>query len=86
LMNLGEMTSGLAMAYGLDPAMRGIVTNLSIEFIKKARGDLVGECRCKLPGKGQAGNHEVASEIINSDGEIVARARATWLVGPRKTA
>lgn len=84
LINLGEMTSGLAMTYGLGKNMRGIVTKLSTEFIKKARGDLIGECHCDLPREGVSGTREVTSVILNNDGEAVARIKATWLIGPRR--
>ena len=82
LLNLGEVTSGLAMTAGLTANARAIVTALSIEFHKKARGTLVAECRCDIPDARVQGEHEVAAQIRDDAGDVVATTRARWLVGP----
>ncbi len=80
LMNLAEMASGLAMLSGLKSNIRGIVTSFHIEYLRKARGFLTARAWCEIPivvGKTPA---QVPVEIMNSQGEIVARATATWLL------
>lgn len=82
LMNLAEAASGLAFVYGLPPQTRAILTGLSIDYLKKARGTLVAECKCDPPATNERQEYEI--EVITRDksGEIVTRARAKWLVGP----
>jgi acyl-coenzyme A thioesterase PaaI-like protein len=86
LLNLGEVTSGLAMTAGLSAEARAIVTALSIEFHKKARGRLVAECRCEIPDARVRREHEVTAVIRDAAGDVVATTRARWLVGPRPEA
>ena len=84
LMNLAEAASGLALNYGLPDDARAILTGLSIDFLKKARGTLSAEARVELPESSERREYEFESVIRDEAGDVVARARARWLVGPRE--
>ena len=82
LANLGEFTSGLALYASMPSNSRGIITKLTIVYLKKARGTLRAECHCSVP--------EIANEdkeliletvIIDSASDSVARVAVTWRVG-----
>jgi len=81
LLNLAEMTSGLAAVYSMDPSLRGIITHLEMDYEKKARGTLTADC--ELPDLSGTERREETFEvrITDPDGEVVARARAVWLLG-----
>jgi acyl-coenzyme A thioesterase PaaI-like protein len=82
LMNLGEVATGLAMLVGLPPAIRGIVTGLSITFHKKARGRLTVECRCAIPAVTVDQEFAAEATITDPAGDVVARVTAHWRLGP----
>lgn len=83
LVNLGEVTSGLAMISALPAGTRSIVTELTAEFLKKARGPLTAECRCEVPANiGETLEQRVTAEISDRSGEVVARVHVTWRVSP----
>src|SRR3954463_6038480 len=71
LVNLAEVTSGTAMLMSLPPGTRGIVTALSIEYLKKARGTLTAECRCTLPAIDSELRFDVHADVKNTAGEVV---------------
>jgi uncharacterized protein (TIGR00369 family) len=84
LFTLAECTSGLAMAASIPDTMRIIVTDISIEFIKKARGLLVAEATCDMPDPAVEQRHEVRVDVTDEVGDAIAHATVRWLVGPNR--
>ena len=82
LMNLGELTTGLAMTLAMPDGARGIVTGLSMEYVKKARGVLTAECTAPAFDATVSAQHDFHARIVDESGDVVARATAHWLVGP----
>ena len=82
LMNLGEVATGVAVMSSLSEGMRGIITHLEMDYLKKARGPITAECRASLPAHDERMELDVTADLHDEAGEVVARARARWLVGP----
>jgi acyl-coenzyme A thioesterase PaaI-like protein len=85
LVNLGEVVTGLAVLTALPTGLRGIVTGLSAEYLKKARGDLIATARADAPGLAavtETRDLEVVAEIRDRSEQVVARVTARWRVGP----
>jgi acyl-coenzyme A thioesterase PaaI-like protein len=85
LVNLGEVTSGLAMIGGLPPSVRSIVTRLEIEYLKKARGTLTATADVSIPTVAVPLEHVVRANITDGGGDLVARIAVTWLLSPPDT-
>ena len=84
LMNLAEASSGLAFSYSLPANTRAILTGLSIEYLKKARGPLIAECHCSAPEDNSRQECQIEVITRNESGDIVTKAQALWMVGPLK--
>ena len=82
LANLGELASGLAMTTALPPDMRSIVTALSVEFRKKARGTLMAESRVTLPSVSGDTDHDVHAVIRDDASDVVAVVTVRWRLRP----
>ena len=82
LMNLCEMTSGMAMMCGLPDGVRGIVTSMSIEYYKKARGTITAEARVAVPTVTTDTDFDVEAACSDPTGVVVAKATIRWRLGP----
>lgn len=80
LVNLAEVASGTAMLTALPPGTRGIVTGLSISYLKKARGTVTAECRCDVPAVNGETSYDVHAVVRDSAGDVVAKATVNWLL------
>lgn len=83
LANLAELTSGLALTYGLPAEARAILIGLSIDYLKKARGTLEAECRLEVPDSSVRAEYAFESVVRDEAGDVVVRAVARWLIGPK---
>ncbi len=83
LANVGEFASALSMMSNAPPNVRMIVTDLSIEYLKKARGDLIAEGHSQLPTRVEAeAKHIARADIRDRADDVVARVAVTWLLRP----
>jgi acyl-coenzyme A thioesterase PaaI-like protein len=82
LMNLAEMTSGLAMMAALPPTVRGIVTTLSMTYHKKARGTIRAVAHVAVPSVTEDRDFDVTAECFDRDGALVATGHVRWRLGP----
>lgn len=80
--NLGELTSGLAILTCLSATTRGIPTKITIEYFKKARGDLVAESQVSLPKVTENIDFEIHADVLDADGDLVSRTTVIWRLGP----
>jgi acyl-coenzyme A thioesterase PaaI-like protein len=83
-MNLGELATGLATVASLPAASRSILTGLSMEYLKKARGTITAVCDVTIPETSQRTEHTVQGALTDASGAVVARVTARWLVGPEE--
>jgi hypothetical protein len=50
--------------------------------MKKARGRITAECRCELPAITADTRFELAAELRDESGDVVATATVAWLLSP----
>ncbi|MCF6288640.1 MAG: DUF4442 domain-containing protein [Proteobacteria bacterium] len=80
LINLGELTSGLAVLSGMTNDIRGILTKMEMEYKKKAKGNLTATCICDIPQVQEELNYTVQTIIKDLSGDVVAVGTFYWLL------
>ena len=83
LANLAEFTTGLATLSGMPDTARAILVGLEIEYSKKARGDIIGECITSIPVTDDRQEYKIEVILRDSTGDTVATGWARWLIGPQ---
>jgi uncharacterized protein (TIGR00369 family) len=84
LANLIELTGNVAVAYTLPDDARFIVAAMSVEYLKKARGTVVGTASCPLFEGNDRQEHAIEVRVTDARGEEVARGVLRTLVGPKR--
>ena len=80
LVNLGELATGAAVMYQVDGKGRGILKHIGMDYLKKARGTITATCEVLVPMEPGKHDLDVDGVLTDSDGEIVAKVRATWRI------
>lgn len=85
LVNAGELATGLSVLTALPAGVRGIVTGLAAEYVKKARGRITATADVRGLDLGAVRglrDVEAVAELRDEAGETVARVTARWRLSP----
>jgi uncharacterized protein (TIGR00369 family) len=84
LCTLSELVGGLAVDATLPSNLRWIPRQMTVQYLKKARGDLVGECSVD-PGILVPGDVDVPLGITDGKGDSVLKAVIVFYISERKS-
>jgi len=75
---LGELATGVCLAYSLPLNSQVILKSLNTEYLKKGKGKLIVEAEFNLDEVKDRGDIVFNTEIKNKSNEIVAKAQYIW--------
>ena len=84
LLNVAEQASGLALLTGPPDGIRGIVTQISMQYFKKARGTIRAVCDVAAPTVVGDMDFDVTADCLDRSGDVVARATVRWRLGQER--
>lgn len=84
LTNLAELTGNAALAYSLPDDARFIVTELTMRYLKKARGTITARCQCPPVTTNERKAYSLEVQLFDPQNELVAVGTLQSLVGPLK--
>jgi uncharacterized protein (TIGR00369 family) len=82
LCTLSELAGGLAVEVTLESNLRWIPREMTVQYVKKAHGNLVGECSID-PSVLVPGDVEIPLEIQDEIGDTVLKAVILFYVSDR---
>jgi len=83
-----EFPSAIAMLAAAPPGIRYIMVELSIQFVKKARGRITASCQfdpALVVEVTEPRDLPLNVDVVNASGERVAQARYVWRIAPKTT-
>ena len=83
LANLAELTGNIAVAYSMPSDARFIVAGIEMNYLKKARGTIIGECNSPVPDSAARQEYLVRVTMRDQRGDAVAEATMRTLIGPK---
>ena len=84
LANLVELTGNIALAYSLPDDARFIVAGMNLDYVKKARGTITGECQIPAIESSARSEYDVPVTLKDPSGELVVKGMLKTLVGPKQ--
>ena len=81
---LVELTGNVALGYSLPDDARFIVAGMSLDYVKKARGTITGECRTPAIESSEKREYEVNVTLRDEGGDVVVEGVLRTLVGPKQ--
>jgi len=84
LANLVEMTGNLALGYSLPDDARFIVAGMGLDYVKKARGTITGECRTPAIDSSAQQEYQIRVTLRDEGGDVVVEGTLRTLVGPKQ--
>ncbi len=84
LANLVELTGSLALGYSLPDDARFIVAGMGLDYIKKARGTITGECRTPPIASSAKQEYQINVTLRDESGDVVVEGTLRTLVGPKQ--
>lgn len=83
--NLCELAGGMVTEVTLPPTMRWIPRGMTIDYLRRAQGELTATARLDQTAWGGAENVGVAVSVVDAAGTEVVRAVITMYVTPRES-
>jgi uncharacterized protein (TIGR00369 family) len=84
LANLVELTGNLALGYSLPDDARFIVAGMGLDYLKKARGTITGECRTPAINSSAKQEYQIKVTLRDESGDLVVEGTLRTLVGPKQ--